>query len=137
MSVIECCGQRQKTHAYICDPPKGFVFQQIDFLVLCKQCKATVMQVTRLDCDNNISTFRRTEWAARALFEKMRPSILYKIPSPHVIVNQKSNFYLNYNEFGKVKKCYANFSSLEPVGESLFFPKEKEFIKIGNFAKKF
>lgn len=128
MSVISCCGIKQKTHAYVCDPPEGYVFQQIDFLVLCKHCKSTVMQVTRLDCQNRVTYFRRTEWAARELFERMRPSIRYKIPKNHVIVNRFSSFSLPYNEFGRVKKCYSNFSSLLDVGESLDLPKSTRIL---------
>ena len=125
MSVIQCCGIRQKTSAFICDAPEGFVFQQIDFLKYCKKCKATVMQVTRLDADGNVSYFRRTNEAARGLFDRMRTSIVFKIREPFALVNNKSSFWLPYNEFGTIKRCYANLSSLKPVGESLMLPSKK------------
>ena len=123
VSVIQCCGRNQKTHAFICDAPEGFVFQQIDFLVYCKVCKTTVMQVTRVDSDGQVSYFRRTNADARRLFERMRPSIQFKVPPLFSPVSQKSSFWLPYNEFGTVKRCYSNLSALKPVGESLMLPK--------------
>ena len=121
MSVIKCCGFCQKTHAFICDAPEGFVYQRIDYLVFCKVCKNTVMQVTRVDENGKISTFRRTNERARELFDRLRTSILFKLDAP-MPLRGGSSFYLRYSEFGRVKRCYSNFSALKPVGESLDLP---------------
>ena len=47
--MIHCCGKNQRSKAFICDPPEGYIYQRIDFLVWCKVCKHTVMQVTRVN----------------------------------------------------------------------------------------
>ena len=129
--MLKCCGVRQKTSAFICDAPSGFLYQRIDFLVRCKVCKRTVMHVLRLDASNNSSGFRRTDEQARELFDKMRTSILYKIVEPYEIAPTKGSFYLGYNEFGLKKRCYSNFSSLLDTGESLVLP-EKRIVLSGN-----
>ena len=122
MSVIKCCGYCQKTHAFICDAPEGYIYQRIDYLVYCKVCKNTVMQVTRVDEKGAVSSFRRTNERARELFDRLRTSILFKLDGRMPAVSGKSSFYLRYNEFGKIKRCYSNFWSLKPVGESLDLP---------------
>ncbi len=127
--MLKCCGVSHKTTAFICDAPSGFIYQRIDFLVKCKVCKRTVMQVSRLDAQNKFSSFRRTDDDARALFERMRTSILYKIVEPHVIAPSKGAFYLMCNEFGRKSKCYSNISALLDIGESLALPEKRLVLK--------
>lgn len=131
--MLKCCGIRQKSTAFVCDAPSGFLYQRIDFLVRCKQCKRTVMQVTRLNHQNEISTFRRTDDSARELFERMRMSILFKIVAPYEIAPSRGRFYLMYSEFGRKSRCYSNLSALIDVGESLALP-EKRVILAPNSA---
>lgn len=123
--MIKCCGVRQKSVAFICDAPRGFLYQRIDFIVRCKVCKHTVMQVSRLDCDHQLSSFRRTDERAHELFERLRTSILYKVVEPYEFAPTKGSFYLNCNEFGRKVKCYSNLSSLLDVGESLSLPEKR------------
>lgn len=123
--MLKCCGIRQKSAAFICDAPAGFLFQRIDFLVRCKVCKRTVMQVSRLDVNHNVDYFRRTDDKAHELFERMRTSILFKVVSPYECVVTKSSFYLNCNEFGRKVRCYSNFSTLLDIGESLWLPEKR------------
>lgn len=108
----------------MCDPPEGFIYQRIDFLVWCQKCKRTVMQVTRISAKNRVSRFRRTDEAARELFERMRSTIRFRIAEPFSLVNNRGGFYLCYNEFGQKKKCFSNFSSLRFVNESLPLPRD-------------
>lgn len=117
--MISCCGRLQRGIAFMCDEPEGFLLQRIDFLCCCKQCKHTVLQVSRLDVEHRFSSFRRTDDEARALFEKLRTSIRYRIFTPYSYANNRSKFYLNCNVFGRKQKCYSNVSSLIDVGESL------------------
>jgi len=113
--MIECCGKKQRSRAFICDPPDGFIYQRIDFLVWCKKCKKTVMQVTRISAKNRVVRFRRVDDEARALFEKLRTSIRFRVVEPFSLVSSHSGFYLYYNEFGKKKKCFSNLSALQPI----------------------
>ncbi len=123
--MLKCCGIRQKSTAFVCDAPSGFLYQRIDFLVSCKHCKRTVMQVTRLNHQNEIGTFRRTDDSARALFERMRTSILFKVVEPYEIAPSRGSFYLMCNEFGRKSRCYSNLSALLDVGESLALPEKR------------
>lgn len=123
--MLKCCGVRQKSIAFICDAPKGFLYQRIDYLVKCKVCKRTVMHVLRLDHKNEPQGFRRTDDAARELFERMRSSILFKVIEPYEIAPRGGHFYLMCNEFGRKSKCYSNLSALLDVGESLSLPEKR------------
>lgn len=123
--MIECCGKKQRARAFICDPPEGFIYQRIDFLVWCKKCKKTVMQVTRISVKNRVVRFRRTDDAARTLFERMRPSIRFRVVEPFSLVNNRSEFFLYYNEFGKKKKCFSNLSALKIPPDSLSLPQSR------------
>lgn len=125
----------------MCDPPEGFIYQRIDFLVWCKKCKKTVMQVTRISAKNRVVTFRRTDNEARELFERMRASIRFRIVEPFSPVGNRSAFFLYYNEFGRKKKCYSNLSALRIPPESLQLIsrrrfKELKFIGSGAAAQK-
>ena len=123
--MLKCCGIRQKSTAFICEAPLGFLYQRIDFLVRCKVCKHTVMQVSRLNLENVPSYFRRTDEQARELFERLRTSIIYKVVEPYDFAPTKGSFYLHCNEFGRKTKCYSNLSALLDVGESLCLPEKK------------
>ena len=120
--MIECCGHKQKSVAYMCDPPKGFLLQRVDYLVWCKHCKRTIMQVTRLDLQHRVSSFRRSDADAEKLFDKLRTSILYKIKEPRTITPTHGSFWLGYNEFGHKKRCYSNLSALKTTNDSLPLP---------------
>ena len=129
--MLECCGKKQRSHAFMCDPPEGFIYQRIDFLVWCKKCKKTVMQVTRITAKNRIVTFRRVDNEARKLFDRMRSSIRFRIVEPFSLVNNHSTFFLYYNEFGRKKKCFSNFSALRIAPESLSLPEAANTLKAG------
>jgi len=83
------------------------------------------MQVTRLNYQNEISSFRRTDDSARELFERMRTSIQFKVVEPYEIAPTKGAFYLMCNEFGRKSRCYSNLSALLDVGESLELPEKR------------
>ena len=127
-AMIYCCGRLQRCVSFMCDAPQGFLLQRIDFLCYCKQCKHTVLQVSRLDVDHKISWFRRTDDDARKLFDRLRTSIQYRITIPYNYVNNKSSFSLGCNVFGRKQKCYSNLSSLLDVGESLLPLRDERII---------
>lgn len=123
--MLKCCGRAQKSVAFMCDAPSGYLFQRIDFLICCKVCKCSVMQVSRLNVKNEFSYFRRTDEQAYELFDKLRTSIIYKIKEPYNYAPQKGSFFLMCNEYGRKTKCYSNLSSMLDVGESLALPEKK------------
>lgn len=112
MGYIHCCGTLHKTRSYKLVPQEGFVLCELDFLKKCPVCGHTVVQLTRIDKYDNISTVRKVNAKARQFFDRLKNFILYeeafhKPPAFH------GKFYLNYNEFGVLKRCYSNLSKLK------------------------
>ena len=113
MGYIHCCGALHKTKTYCLAPQENFVLCEIDYLSKCPICGHTVIQLTRVDNNNNISTIRKTTKKAKEFFNKLKNKILYEIrPINYGIVNI-NKFYLNYNEFGIKKRCYSNLKTLK------------------------
>lgn len=112
MSLIHCCGALQKTKAFVCDPDDGYLFRRIDWLPACRRCRSTVLQVTRLGLDHKVSYFRRTGDDARALFDKLRTSIIYELSPGYSFIASGSRSYLRYSHFGSKRRCYSSLSAL-------------------------
>lgn len=110
---IHCCSGLRASKSYAIKPEKDYRFAQIDYLDMCPVCGHTVLQITRIDFDNNVSVCRKINQKARQLFEKLKPSILYQKNRESTRIKAYSKFYLYYNEFGVKKKCYSNLSSLK------------------------
>lgn len=89
------------------------MYAQLDYLEFCPNCGHTVIQLTRINDNYEISTIRKTNTKARNFLKKIRKEIIKEKNTEKVISNKYSNFYLYYNEFGKIKKCYSNLSSLK------------------------
>ena len=85
----------------------------MDYLDECPVCGHSVTQLTRIDFDNNISVFRKTNEKAKKMFENLKSSILFEKITGAFKLKAYSRFYLNYNEFGKKKRCYSNLSTLK------------------------
>lgn len=113
MGYIHCCNGRRKTKSYALSPKENYLLVQMDLLETCPVCGHTVVQLTRIDFDNNISYCRKVNEKARKLFKKLEGLILYKKETQGVRLKAYSKFYLNYNEFGVKKRCYANLSALK------------------------
>ncbi|MBE7709035.1 MAG: hypothetical protein E7Z93_01160 [Cyanobacteria bacterium SIG32] len=86
---------------------------ELDYLKKCPVCGHTVVQITRIDKDNKISTIRKTNEKARNLFAKVKDKILYAEVNENYLVKQYGKFYLYYNEYGVKKKCYSNLKNLK------------------------
>jgi hypothetical protein len=94
-------------------PQGDFVLCEIDYLSKCPVCGHTVVQLTRIDNEDKISTIRRINKKAKEFFIKLKNKILYEIcPVNYGAVNI-NKFYLNYNEFGVKKRCYSNLRTLK------------------------
>lgn len=113
MGYIHCCGALRKTKSYRLRPQQeNFVLCELDYLKKCPVCGHTVVQVTRIDNHNNISTIRKINQKAQQFFEKLKNFILYE-ETPQKVPEYKGKFYLNYNEYGVLKRCYSNLSRLK------------------------
>ncbi len=113
MGYIHCCGGLRKTRSFRLSPQGNFVLCEVDYLKKCPVCAHTVVQITRLDEDNNISVIRKVNEKARELFEKIKDKILYEYENTKYSQVPYSTFYLYYNEYGIKKKCYSNFKNLK------------------------
>lgn len=112
MGYIHCCGALHKTRSFKLVPQADFVLCELDYLKKCPVCGHTVVQLTRVDKDDNVSTVRKVNQKAKQFFEKLKKSILYE-EVPLKIPRNCGNFYLNYNEYGVLKRCYSNLSSMK------------------------
>ncbi len=113
MGYIHCCGGLRKTQSFTLIPNKEFVVCELDYLKKCPICGNTVVQLTRISKDENISTVRYHNKNALAFLKKMKPKILYENKYIDYSKTKKGNFYLNYNEYGIKKRCYSNLSNLK------------------------
>ena len=113
MGYIHCCGGLRKTRSFALSPANGFVICELDILSCCPVCGHYVIQITRIDNNNNLSTVRKENLKAKKLFEKLKNKIIYEKRIPSLSTKRYGTFYLNYNEYGIKKRCYSNFSSLK------------------------
>ena len=113
MGYIHCCNGKRKSVSFAVSPEKNYLTAELDYLKECPVCGHTVVQLTRIDFENNVSICRKINEKARKFFQKIQDSILYKKETELCRVSAYSKFYLYYNEFGKKKKCYSNLSTLK------------------------
>ncbi len=113
MGYIHCCSGLRKSKSYSISPEENYSYAQIDYLEECPVCGHTVAQITRIDCENNVSVCRKINEKARKLFEKLKNNILFEKNKERKFLEHSSKFFLYYNEFGIKKKCYSNLSSLK------------------------
>ena len=59
MGYIHCCGTLHKTKTYKVVPQDGFILCELDYLKKCPVCGHTVVQLTRIDKNDNISIVRK------------------------------------------------------------------------------
>lgn len=112
MPKVLCCNHKQSCRLYYLKPGENFKLSLLYWLDSCSICGHCVLYMQRLDYDNNFSSFRKSNLKARALFDKLKNQIDFEY-KPAAFVKDKKIFYLNYNDFGTIRKCYSNFSSLK------------------------
>ena len=136
LGYIHCCGGKRKCKSYTVSPQDGFLLVEMDFLEECPVCGHSVIQITRIDLNNKISVYRKNNKKAKKLFNKLRSLILFKGKTSSKIYSHGSTFYLNYNEYGKKKKCYSNLSSLK-IGkfDNFDFPNKKMTSYTSNYPR--
>jgi hypothetical protein len=113
MGYIHCCAGLRKSKTYCISPEDNYLLAQMDYLEECPICGHTVVQLTKIDLDNNVSVCRKINEKARKLFEKLKNSILFEKKTEGARVKAHSKFYLYYNEYGVKKKCYSNLSTMK------------------------
>ncbi len=111
MGFIHCCSALRRSQSFDVEPISSkFLACQLDILQCCPVCNNFVVQLTRVDFDHNISIVRKVNKKAVNFYLNLKPFII----SPHKkYINNNGKFYLHYNEFGKIKKCYSSLSSLK------------------------
>jgi hypothetical protein len=110
MGYIHCCGSLHRTRTFRLVPQEKFLICEVDYLKKCPACGHLVVQLTRIDSEEAISTLRMVNAKAKKFFEKVKKEILYE--NKFIKYKNQGRFYLNYNEFGVKKRCYANLSRL-------------------------
>ncbi len=113
MGYIHCCGGLRKTKNFVLSPVENFILCELDYLPKCPVCGHTILQLTRIDSENNISSIRYKNKAAKKYLKKFQSQILYENKYIDYSNMRRGNFYLNYNEFGVKKRCYSNLSRLK------------------------
>jgi len=113
MGYIHCCGGLRKTRSFVLSPTEKFLLCELDYLTKCPVCGHTVLQLTRIDKNNEISSLRYINKTARKMMKKLKLKVLYERKIIDYSKYAKGSFYLNYNEFGVKKRCYSNISNLK------------------------
>lgn len=111
MGYIHCCGALHRTRTFYIIPQEKFVLCELDYLQKCPVCGHTVVQLTRVSENDEISVIRRINNKTKAFYEKLKNKILFE--ERPISYKRVGKFYLNYNEFGVKKRCYSNLSSLK------------------------
>lgn len=113
MSSIHCCGAKRSSRSFVLEPQDGFLYVQMNILDECPVCNHFVVELFRIDYKQEASSIRKTNKHARKFFDKLSSFILYEQSAHTKLFNSNGSFYLNYSEFGNVKRCYSNLSTLK------------------------
>lgn len=113
MGYIHCCGGLRKTRSFVMVPAFGFSECVLNYLQKCPQCGNLIVQLTRIDNDNNLTNIKYKNKSAKSFFNKVKSKILYEVKYKDYSQCRTGRFYLNYNEYGVKKRCYTNISNLK------------------------
>jgi len=114
MGFIHCCSGFRCCKTYELKSDEKYKYKELDYLECCPVCEHTILQLTRIDYNNKISVYRLKNKKAKKFFEKYQKDIVSEIKDydSSYLLNY-GKFYLNYNEYGKKKKCFSNLSSMK------------------------
>ena len=110
MPYLECCNRRRFCNAYKIENISGLVLNIAYYLEACPICGHSVLIIQRFVFDGSMSEVRKINDKARKLFDKIRPTIICKYVSTEA---GGSSYFLKCNEYGSIKRCYSNLSSLQ------------------------
>lgn len=112
MLGVYCCEKVRTARVFRLEPRDGYVFCEASYLKSCPVCSNAVLQLERYDAKGIRSVLRYKGSRAQRTFSSLRKSILFELEN-FVQKGEKGGFYLNYNEFGRKKRCYSNLSAMK------------------------
>lgn len=114
MGYIQCCSALHLCRTFLLKTDDKNIYKQIDYLEECPICGHTVLQLTKVNLNRKIEVYRIKNKKARTFLEKYSKDIIKETNiSANIYYKNRGKFYLNYNEYGKVKKCYSNLSGMK------------------------
>lgn len=109
---IRCCNKSHKARVFLLQPRKGYkdTFFKIAY---CPVCKRTFAVLERTSTRTNKVSYIRAQGYEKVFeyHKTLQAWIITELSNTKIASG--SSFYLNYNEYGKKKKCYSNLSSLK------------------------
>lgn len=113
MGYIHCCSGLRKCKTFDVKPYDNYIFCELSYLESCPVCGNTILQLTRLNNNNEISVYRLKNKKARKFYQKIKSKIIAeKVYNYSALNRQQGRSYLYYNEYGVKKKCFSNLSSM-------------------------
>lgn len=113
MGYLHCYSGLRKCRTFSVKPYDNYIFCELDYLETCPVCGNSILQMTRLNSNNEISVYRLKNKKAKKFLEKIKPNIIEEKTYNYSSINrQHGRFYLYYNEYGVKKKCYSNLSTM-------------------------
>ncbi len=113
MGYIHCCGGLRKTRSFVLTPANNFAVCELDYLTKCPVCGNAVIQITRIDLQNKLSTIRYSKSKAIKFWNVIQPKILYEKKYFTYLEYKGGRLYLYYNEYGIKKRCYSNLKNMK------------------------
>lgn len=115
MAYIECCGKKHKAIVFELKLNNDGCISKILKNAYCPVCGKNIVVIEKklfVGGIEQIRFVRRQGKEADKLFDKLEKDILCQIVE-YKNAQYKKGFYLHYNEYGKIKKCYSNLSTLK------------------------
>lgn len=112
MARLVCCGISQKAELMKICPTKQNVSHEFVFhLKNCVKCEKQSLEIVRIGLYGEKKSPVRLKTANIVRFLS-KISILWKPKTINLVPKYLPRFLLNYNEYGVIKKCNSNLSSL-------------------------
>lgn len=115
MAYIECCGKKHKAIVFELKLGDDGCISKILRNAYCPICGENIVVIEKkifIDGVEQTRYVRRQGKEADKLFDKLEKDILCQVVEQKN-VQYKKGFFLNCNEYGKIKKCYSNLSALK------------------------
>lgn len=106
---IECCEGQRKCQVFAI-AKSGHLQSAYLKMGRCSVCGKFFVVIETTDFSGRKRIVRQNESKAIELFERNRHNILFEIKP---IQSGKFGFYLQYGEYGTIKKCYSNLRTLK------------------------
>jgi len=109
MGLIGCCNKSFRGITYTLQPD-GNLEQFLTVLKECPCCNDFIIRLDRMLIDGTFNTLFFRNKKGLALYDKLKPSIIQE-KSKYKQLDKR--WYLPYNEYGSIKKCFSILSSLK------------------------